>query len=85
MILRDGDLEIVAVSVWGLELRLRLSALVESAKGPLPCCCLLVVLESASILLKLTALAGRLKEITLLRNAANVIAELLKVRIEEPC
>ena len=91
LILRDRYLEIVSSLKSVLILVLRLSlvglvALVECpTKDPLPACWLLVVLEAASILLKLTALASRLKEITLCRNAANVITELLKVRIEKPC
>lgn len=91
LIRRDGYLEIVSILKRVLVLVLRLSlvglvALAEcSAKDPLPACRRLVVLETASILLKLTALVSSLKEITLCWNAANVIAELLKVRIEEPC
>ena len=73
-----------------LELRLRLVVLVESTKGPLAACCLLVVLKTTSVLetvivLKLTVFVGRRKEITLCRNTANVVAELFKMRIEKSC
>ena len=91
LILRDRYLEIVSILKRVLVLVLSLSlvglvALTEcSTKDPLSACRRLVVLEAARVLLKLSALAGRLKEVTLCRNAANVIAKLLKVWIEKPC